>query len=78
MREEIWEDETGKVVRYNLAFIHHALMGKDNGRVLGYDNAHGRHHRHFRGKVEDIAFPGYEAIFRRFCLEVEVLRKETR
>ena len=45
LREEVWVDATGIVVRYNLAFINHFMTSKDNGRVLGYDNAHGTHHR---------------------------------
>ena len=45
LREEVWVNADEVVVRYNLAFIHHGLASKDNGRVLGYDNQHGRHHR---------------------------------
>ena len=43
IREEVWQDSEGKVVKYNLAFINHRLCAKDNGRVLGYDNNHGGH-----------------------------------
>lgn len=53
---EVWQDATRKVVRYNLAFINHFMHGGDNGRVLGYDIAHGFHHRHFMGKVEKEGF----------------------
>ena len=42
----------------------------DNGRVLGYDNSHGYHHRHFLGKVEPVEFESYESIENRFEAEV--------
>ena len=42
IREEVYVDDTGAVVKYNLVFIHFGLCQQDNGRVLGYDNAHGR------------------------------------
>lgn len=66
---EVWGYlDNGKtvVVRYNIAYINHALYRGDNGRVLGFDNAHGFHHRHYLGKVEAVAFTSYEAIAERF------------
>jgi hypothetical protein len=79
LREEVWQDSvTGNVVRYNLAFINHLMYGGDNGRVLGYDLAHGYHHRHFMGKVENIDFPGYEKLSEQFLKEVAALRKKGR
>ncbi len=69
---EVWGyKERGKIVvtRYNLAYINHAMFHKDNGRVLGFDNAHGYHHRHYMGKVEAIEFESYEAILERFQRE---------
>jgi hypothetical protein len=38
------------VTRYNLAYINHATCHVDNGRVLGFDNAHELHHKHYMGK----------------------------
>jgi hypothetical protein len=77
IREEVWKDERDRVTRYNLAFICHSMTSKDNGRVLGYDNRHGHHHRHSYGAVESIAFEGYEKLFRRFIGEVsELCRRE--
>jgi len=41
---EVWGyKENGKTVitRYNLTYINHAIHRRDNGRVLGFDNAHG-------------------------------------
>jgi hypothetical protein len=78
IREEVWQDSTGKVVRYNLAFINHFMHHGDNGRVLGYDVAHGYHHRHFMGEVEEMEFPGFEKLVERFLREVIVLRKKGR
>ena len=69
---EVWGyREQGKTVvtRYNIAYIDHALYGKDNGRVSGYDNAHGHHHRHFMGAIEHFDFTSYEAIVERFQQE---------
>jgi hypothetical protein len=76
MREEVWQDSAGKVLRYNLAYIDHRKCQKDNGRVLGYDSAHGYHHRHWMGTVEAIEFPGYEVLVTRFCEEVAALCKK--
>lgn len=75
MRYEIWEDEHGNVTRYNLAYINHAIYSKDNGRVLGYDNAHGIHHRHFMGKTEDVVYRGFGDIRARFNRDLSLLLK---
>ncbi len=75
IREERWEDEDGNTVRYNLAFINFHLFPRGNGRVLGYDTAHGRVHRHFAGKVEAIASAPFQVISARFIAQVDDLRK---
>ena len=67
LRREVWVDTaTGQVKRYNLAYINHQLCGLDNGRVVGYDNAHGYHHRHCQGAVEPIDFISFADIEARF------------
>lgn len=67
LRREIWVDlVTGKVTRYNLAYINHRLYAGDNGRVVGYDNAHDGHHRHYFGVVEPVDFVSFEDIEERF------------
>lgn len=67
LRREIWVDEiTGRVTRYNLAYINHSLHAGDNGRVVGYDNAHDGHHRHYFGEVEPIDFVSFAHIEVRF------------
>jgi hypothetical protein len=75
LREEVWADEYEKVVRYNLAFVLPHLSGVDHGRILGYDNAHEVHERHFMGRVETVEFDGYPSISKQFHREVEALRR---
>ena len=74
--EEVWQDSRGVVVKYNRAFINHVLCGRDNGRVLGYDNNHGDHHRHFAGAEEEVAFISYAKLLERFLKEVRELRQK--
>ena len=72
LKDEAWyEDE--KVVAYNLAYINLKRCRVDKGRVLGCDNSHGYHHRHFMGKVEPIDYTTYEAHLKRFIEEVHAL-----
>lgn len=66
LRREVWVDGHGRVVRYNLAYVNHALCQADNGRVIGYDNAHDYHHRHCLGRVEPVTFISFEDIEARF------------
>ena len=60
----------GQLLRYSLALIDIHRTGIDSGRIVGYDNAHGYHHRHCFGQVESIEFKSYESIERRFEAEV--------
>ena len=69
---EVWgyvEKGRTVVTRYNLAYINHSIHQGDNGRVLGFDNAHGYHHRHYLGDVEAVEFVSYEATQDRFQQE---------
>lgn len=74
IREEVWKDPAGKVVRYNLAFVNFHMFAGDHGRVLGYDTAHGIAHRHFAGTIEQIEPAEYRDILERFIAEVDELR----
>lgn len=65
--------EDGKVIAYSLAYINLKQCPIDNGRVLGYDNSHGYHHRHFMGRVEPVDFSTYAALAERFIKEVHGL-----
>lgn len=70
MKFEVWY-EGEEVVKYSLAYINSRLSALDNGRVLGYDNSHGKHHRHFMGRTELILYAGYEDVLLRFQRELE-------
>jgi hypothetical protein len=72
LRFEVWghvENGATVVTRYNIAYINHAICRKDNDRVLGYDNAHGYHHRHYMGDVEPVGYVSYEDTSERFQKE---------
>lgn len=73
IREEVWLDARGMIVRYNLAFVNHSLCARDRGRVLGYDNGHGHHHRHYAGRQGKFSFTTYEKLINRFLTEVRTL-----
>ena len=65
------------MAKYSLAYVNPWIYAADNGRVLGYDNTHNYHHRHFMGKVEKIEFHSYEALVTRFESELyELWRTE--
>ena len=77
---EVWGyQDKGKTVvtRYNLAYINHAICHVDNGRVLGFDNAHDYHHRHYMGEVTAVAFKSNEATLEKFQQEWLEIVKET-
>ncbi len=79
LRYEVWGYQaSGKTVvtRYNIAYINHELCRKDNGRVLGYDNAHGFHHRHHMGTVQPCDFVSYETTVERFQQEWQEIVKK--
>ena len=69
LREQIWFEE-GQVVAYSLAYINLKVCPVDNGRVLGYDNSHDYHHRHFMGEMDALDFTTYAALAERFIAEV--------
>ena len=78
---EVWGYvEKGKTVvtRYNLAYIDHEIYRSGNGRVLGFDNAHGYHHRHYMGQIEAVEFVSYEATLERFQQEWLAISQRTR
>ncbi len=76
MRIEAWQDEYGQIVRYNMAYINHAIFAGDNGRVIGYDNAHGYHHKHCFGKIFRVEnFKNYKELLRQFENEIKEIIK---
>jgi len=76
LRMEVWEDADGNVAKYNLAYIDTSTWSGDNGRLLGYDNNHDHHHRHFMGTVEEVAFTSFEDLVLRFQFEVVEMGKK--
>ena len=66
LRREVWVGPDGSVSRYNLAYVNPTIHARDNGRVVGYDNQHGFHHRHWMGEVSPVDFISYEDIEERF------------
>jgi Family of unknown function (DUF6516) len=74
LRREVWENAKGEITRYNLAYVNHALFRGDNGRVIGYDNQHGYHHRHYFGKVSAVVFTSFEEVENLFETEWLALR----
>lgn len=78
IRRQIWVNKKGEVTRYNLAYINHRLFYGDNGRVLGYDNAHGYHYKHYMGNVEPIKFKSFEELETKFEQEFEVLHEKAK
>lgn len=70
LKERVVRDmRSGKVIQYALAYINPLIFSGDNGRVLGYDNAHGFSHKHFMGELTAEPFPGYEVLYERFETE---------
>jgi hypothetical protein len=72
LKDEAWY-EGGEVIAYNLAYINLKRCRVDHGRVLGYDNSHGFHHRHFMGKVEAVEYTSYDDHLEHFIEEVHEL-----
>ena len=78
LRRQVWCANEGNVTRYSLAYINHYLFSGDNGRVLGYDNAHGFHHKHYMGAIEPIHFLSFTEIEERFQQDFEVIHEKVR
>lgn len=76
LTRKVWVDVAGNIARYALAYINLNITTTDSGRVLGYDNAHGHHHKHVMGKIYPIRFHSFEDIENRFEKEFEELHNE--
>lgn len=64
---EAWQNSEGEIVKYSIAYINHLICPADNGRVLGYDNSHGYHHKHYMGEmIETENFSTYQELVERF------------
>ncbi len=69
---EAWENDKGKIVKYSMAYINHLIFAGDNGRVLGYDNTHNFHHKHYFGEISEVDdFTNYTDLVARFEQEIK-------
>ncbi len=72
LKSEVWENENGDVVKYSMAYINHLVFSGDNGRVLGYDNSHQFHHKHYLGEIFEVTdFKNYQNLVNRFEQELK-------
>ena len=72
LKIEAWENEKGEIVKYSMAYINHLIFSDDNGRVIGYDNIHNFHHRHYFGEISEVSdFISYENLVDRFEKEIK-------
>ncbi len=72
LKIEAWENEKGEIVKYSMAYINHLIFSGDNGRVLGYDNAHNFHHKHYFGEISEVSdFSNYQNLVERFEQEIK-------
>lgn len=82
IRYEMWtDDQTNALIRYNMAYINHHLFSRDNGRVVGFDNAHdypgfaSHHHYHWFGRVfENEKFVSFDDTLQRFQRYLKPIR----
>ncbi len=72
LKIEAWENAKGEIVKYSMAYINHLIFSGDNGRVIGYDNAHNFHHKHYMGEIAEISdFKSYHDLVERFEKEIK-------
>ncbi len=73
---KVWVCSKGRVTKYSLAYINLNLFSGDNGRVLGFDNSHGYHHKHLFGQVIPVSFLSFEETESIFEKEFEEIHNE--
>ena len=69
VRIQVDYSRAGRVLRYSLSLID-LSSSLDNGRIVGYDNAHGQHHRHYFGRMDRVEFESYERLEGQFEAQV--------
>jgi hypothetical protein len=69
VRIQVDYSRAGNLLRYSLSLID-LSSSLDNGRIVGYDNAHGQHHRHYFGRVDCVEFESYEKLEGQFEAQV--------
>jgi len=69
---DVWENDNSEIVKYSMAYINHQIFSDDNGRVIGYDNTHNFHHKHYLGEISEVSdFISYENLLERFEEEIK-------
>ena len=69
---DVWENDQSEVVKYSMAYINHFIFSEDNGRVIGYDNTHNFHHKHYFGEISEVEnFTTYQELVERFEKEIK-------
>jgi len=68
---EAWEYES-EIVKYNMAYINKNIFPNDNGRVIGYDNSHYFHHKHYFGEIIELDdFINYQTLVEQFKQDIK-------
>ncbi len=68
---KVWERDD-EVVKYSMAYTNPLIFSGDNGRVIGYGNAHDFHHKHYFGEIYEVGdFTNYQALVNRFKNELK-------
>ena len=68
---EAWELNK-EIVKYSMVYINKSIYPNDNGRVLGYDNAHNFHHKHYFGEIFELDdFINYQDLVTRFQNDIK-------
>ena len=68
---EAWEYDA-HIVKYNMVYINKNVFPNDNGRVLGYDNSHNFHHKHYFGQITELDdFTNYQELVQRFKYDIK-------
>jgi len=57
-------------VKFSLVYI------RSGSRMVGYDNAHGRAHRHYRGETQPYRFLTIQALLRDFQRDLNRIKQE--
>jgi hypothetical protein len=72
---EAWEYEN-QIVKYNMVYINKSIFSHDNGRVMGYDNSHDFHHKHYFGQITELDdFTNYQELVQRFKNDIKEFMK---
>ena len=68
---EAWEYKN-RIVKYNMVYINKNIFPNDNGRVMGYDNSHNFHHKHYFGQITELDdFINYQELVQRFKNDIK-------